>query len=654
MSSDAVVWALVGAACAAAAYWATAFLRLLPLERALRGAREEAAENGAFAVEMFEAFRLPATPRALADAVQFSVDRFHARYEGLHLFVWTRRAPIGAFPASSGELLCRTGMLAALRPEDLEIPVEIWKSAFESSERASWRRELPKSLAAAVGSGAAAARFIPWGTTGRLWGMIGVIEESSVPGALERHAPALKVLAAAFSALAARASQFWELNRAREQLEGGLNATMARLDETHLQLVQRAREMNTLEEISEAISEHPDHEGVLRSVVSIIARSLESDLCAVLLLDEGSGELVVQPGAYGVSDDEGVRYRVPLSNRNSSSVRVFRSGKPFVTGDAQADPQTVARYAKMWNCHSLIVVPLTVEGRRIGVMFVGKFKRDFFTPEHLQFVRVIAEEAAVLVEGAVLSKKLAATNVELAKLHSLKDDFVSTVSHEFKTPLTSIKGFLAVLLSEEAGPLNKEQKRFLRITLSAADRLGNLVMDMLDLSRLEGGLRIEMKPISLEAVARRSVENHRFPAEDRQIRLVFESPPLLPKVIGHEEWLRQVFDNLISNAIKFTPQGGQITVGLANRGEGIEARVEDNGIGIPVVDQERIFEKFYRASNRQSIKAPGTGLGLAICQSILDRHEGRIRLESEPGKGSRFVFVVPAARKSAAEQLKQE
>ncbi len=213
---------------------------------------------------------------------------------------------------------------------------------------------------------------------------------------------------------------------------------------------------------------------------------------------------------------------------------------------------------------------------------------------------------------------------------------------------------MAVLLSEEAGPLNKEQKRFLRITLSAADRLGNLVMDMLDLSRLEGGLQIEMKPISMEAVARHSVENHRFHAEERQIRIVLESPPLLPKVRGHEEWLRQIFDNLISNAIKFTPKGGQVTVGLTNRGEGVEARIEDNGIGIPTADQERIFEKFYRASNRQRIKAPGTGLGLAICQSILDRHDGRIRLESEPGKGSRFFFVVPVAKESAVEQTKQE
>ena len=135
---------------------------------------------------------------------------------------------------------------------------------------------------------------------------------------------------------------------------------------------------------------------------------------------------------------------------------------------------------------------------------------------------------------------------------------------------------------------------------------------------------------------------------------MFESPPLLPKVLGHEEWLRQVFDNLISNAVKFTPTGGQVTVGLANRGEGVEAKVEDNGIGIPTGDQERIFEKFFRASNRQSIKAPGTGLGLAICQSILDRHEGRIRLESEPGKGTRFIFVVPAVKESTAEQLKQK
>jgi len=401
--------------------------------------------------------------------------------------------------------------------------------------------------------------------------------------------------------------------------------------------------MKTLEEITEAITEQPDHSDVLSSIVSIVARSLSADLCAFLLLDEKTGELVTQAGGFGIANDEGSLYRISLKNDDASSVRVFMTGKPFMTGDAQNDPQAIAHFARLWKCHSLLVVPLSVEKRRIGVMRVGSFKRDFFTPNHLKFVRVIAEEAAVLVESAVLAEKLAETNRELAQLHSLKDDFVSTVSHEFKTPLTSIKGFLAVLLEQEAGPLTKEQKRFLKIVMSAADRLGHLVNDMLDMSRLEGGMDIELGSVELEQVARSSVENHRFLADNKGIRLLMEVPPLLPPARGSAEWLKHVFDNLISNALKFTPERGEVTVALSNRGDCVMVSVSDSGIGIPQEDQDRIFEKFYRAANRQSIKVSGTGLGLAICKSIVDKHEGRIWFDTQLDKGSTFYFVVPVA-----------
>jgi len=637
--------ALSASVAATGGYWWARLRRLLPLERALEQDKRRLNDQCSFALELLQIDRLPATPQSFCDMVQAGVDRFLARFGGLDVFVWMRMSSLGAFRETPGELVCRTGLLEALEPRDMELSQDVVEEAFRVRDQRDWSARAPAAFTSMFGAKGFTMRLIPWGTPGKLWGVLGILEG----GAVRNGGPAFwqgsESLAAFLGSLADRCVRFWELDRAREQLEGGLSATMRRLDETSLQLIQKAKEMRTVAEVMDAISEHPDQPEILRAIVAMVAKGLEADLCAFLLLDEATGELVVQPGGYGLAEDEGSLYRISLANEGSSSVRVFRTGVPFITGDAQNDPQVIPRFARMWKCHSLMVVPLSIEGRRIGVMRVGSFKRDFFLPEHVQFVRLIAEEAAVLVDSAILSKKLSETNVQLTQLHHLKDDFVSTVSHEFKTPLTSIKGFLAILLEGDAGPLTAEQRRFLGIAMSASDRLSQLVSDMLDISKLEGGLEIEFASLRLEEVARLSVEAHSFVAEERQVHVDLEEPPgALPQVQGNAEWLRHVFDNLISNSLKFTPKGGRVTVSLANKGVCVMASVADTGIGIPAKDLDHVFEKFYQASNRQAVLATGTGLGLAICHTILERHEGRIWVESEEGKGTRFHFMVPAAR----------
>src|SRR5208282_147622 len=193
----------------------------------------------------------------------------------------------------------------------------------------------------------------------------------------------------------------------------------------------------------------------------------------------------------------------------SSSVRVFLTGESFVSGDALNDPQVILEYAKRWDCRSLMVVPLTLENRRVGVMRVGKLQRDFFTEQHLKLVEFIAEEATVLVESVMLNRKLAEANQRLSQVNEMKNDIVSTVSHEFKTPLTSIKGFLSLLLSGEAGALAEDQKKFLTIIQSSADRLNALVLDLLDLSRLEsGGVQMDFMPLALNALIEQCRQEH--------------------------------------------------------------------------------------------------------------------------------------------------
>ncbi|MDO8757486.1 MAG: GAF domain-containing sensor histidine kinase, partial [Elusimicrobiota bacterium] len=383
----------------------------------------------------------------------------------------------------------------------------------------------------------------------------------------ERLQSRLELAAAALRSAAAVAAGLTDLSTSREKLEGGLTAAMEELTATQDRLLKKSKEIKTLHDVAGALnSRAAQAPSTLAAIVSIVARALEADLVAFLILDEGTGELVTQSGAFGLEGEE-VLYRLDLSDDRSSSVRVFKTRQPFITGDAQDDPQVIAHYAKMWKVHSLMVVPLILEDRCIGVMRVGSRRKDAFSDEQIALVSVIAGEAAIIVETAILTRRLAKTAEQLATLNRMKDEFVSTVSHEFKTPLTTISGFLTVMLEGDTGPLNAQQMKFLTIAKSASKRLSGLVSDLLDLSRLEGGAKMEPGPLDLGRLVLESVENHQPAAAEAGKTLSSETPGILPKAMGDARWLHLVLDNLVSNAIKFTHPGGRVRVKVQDKGE---------------------------------------------------------------------------------------
>lgn len=409
--------------------------------------------------------------------------------------------------------------------------------------------------------------------------------------------------------------------------------------------VKKSREAKTLYGVAALTAQSTQAQSALAAMVSIIAKYLEADMVAFLLLDEATGELATQPGGYGL-ESAGLHYRVALSEDSPSSVRVFKSGQAFITGDAQKDISALSHDARLEKIHSLMAIPIKKDGHSIGVMRAGSFKRDYFTAEHLEMLSVVADEAAVIVETAVLNRKLAETAEQLGALNRIKDEFVSTVSHEFKTPLTTIKGFITVMLDGDTGKLTEQQMKFLSVARGAVSRLEQMVGELLDLSKLEGGLTMEIKPLSLEALLRASVEGHRPSAQAAGKALFYDIPGNLPLIKGDDNWLRLVVDNLISNALKFTRDGGSVRLSAVDKGDFIMVCVEDNGIGIHPDDREHIFDKFYRARNSAEISAPGTGLGLAIAKQVVAKHGGRIWFESELGRGTRFFFVVGCAART--------
>ena len=230
------------------------------------------------------------------------------------------------------------------------------------------------------------------------------------------------------------------------------------------------------------------------------------------------------------------------------------------------------------------------------------------------------------------------------ELDRLKSEFVSTVSHDLRSPLTAILGYVELL--ERAGPLTPMQKRFVDRVRSSVENITALINDLLDLGRIEAGFDTEKEVVSIAEVVRYAVEGIKPQAEAKQQELVLRMGKNIPLVLGNIVRLRQMLDNIIGNAVKYTGEGGRIEVTVENRNNQVVIRVSDNGPGIPPSEQPYIFNKFFRASNVASEK-PGTGLGLAIVKSIVEAHHGRVWVESEVGKGTTFTVVLPGLEGSA-------
>ncbi len=241
--------------------------------------------------------------------------------------------------------------------------------------------------------------------------------------------------------------------------------------------------------------------------------------------------------------------------------------------------------------------------------------------------------------------ELNSANRQLQEIDRIKDNFLSTVSHEFRTPLASIKAYVDILLTYD----NEEeiQKEFLGTINNETDRLTRLINDFLDLSKIEAGrIQWETAPVEMREVIESAIGATEALAANTNLKLHTKFESNLPPVWSDKDRCFQVMTNLISNAIKFTPEGGNIFIQTCKSNDAagmVQVNVTDTGMGIPKEEQERIFHKFTQVGDSLKDKPPGTGLGLAICQKIVEYYGGKIWVESEPGKGSTFSFTLPVA-----------
>jgi two-component system phosphate regulon sensor histidine kinase PhoR len=230
----------------------------------------------------------------------------------------------------------------------------------------------------------------------------------------------------------------------------------------------------------------------------------------------------------------------------------------------------------------------------------------------------------------------------LKELDKMKSEFIAMVTHELRAPIAAVEQQLTVILNKMAGEVTEKQEQLLSRAKERTRGLLDLIKDLLDLSKIEAGKMVQYKePLALQEVIQRVVDLMKVEAENKKIDLRFTVPPEIPLINADRNSMEGIFTNLISNAIKYTPEGGKVLVKLGEEGGFLKATVSDTGIGIKKEDLSRIFDKFYRVKTSETRQIVGTGLGLSIVKSIVDAHLGSISVESEEEKGTTFTILFP-------------
>jgi signal transduction histidine kinase len=407
---------------------------------------------------------------------------------------------------------------------------------------------------------------------------------------------------------------------------------------------QRLKEVSTLYRLARQMNSSLDIQSVLDSIVESMRQAMDCRGASIALLDPIDNMLEIRAAA-GISGKWRRDFKLKLGEGVAG--QVLLEGKPMYVADTAKSQDFIFFDPAV---RSLMAVPLSVKQRMIGTLSVDSDRPYAFTEADERLLTIAASQAAIAIENARLyaglerrARKLAEAYTELREADRLKDEMVQNISHELRTPLTFVKGYVELLLSEDVGPLTEDQRDYLSIVAEKTDAVTRLVSDIIFLQQAD---RVPGKkvPIALDKLATRALRGCAGVAETSNLRLVANVPDGLPPVAGDEGRLLQVFDNLLGNAIKFSPHGGRIEVSVEDGGDMVCVSVSDDGIGIPKGQQERIFEMFYQVDGSARRRFGGTGLGLAIAKRIVEAHQGEIWVESEPGRGSVFRFTVPKYR----------
>lgn len=319
----------------------------------------------------------------------------------------------------------------------------------------------------------------------------------------------------------------------------------------------------------------------------------------------------------------------------------------YISKKTSIDKKIIAEVRPALGVQSAIVVKLQSRQQLVGLMIVGlSQEKDNIQQKDRVLLDRLSEVMGIALDSRLLSeenkqvlRQLQLTNEKLKQLDETKDEFISMASHQLRTPLTSVKGYVSMVLEGDAGPLNDMQKKLLEQSFISSQRMVYLIADLLNLSRLKTGkFVIEAVPTNLAEVIEGEVQQLKETAAGKNMTLVYKAPKSFPTLMLDETKIRQVIMNFVDNAIYYTPTGGKIEIHLVETDKSVEFTVTDNGIGVPEAEQHHLFTKFFRAKNAQKARPDGTGLGLFMAKKVIVAQGGALIFSSTVGKGSTFGF----------------
>jgi signal transduction histidine kinase len=380
---------------------------------------------------------------------------------------------------------------------------------------------------------------------------------------------------------------------------------------------------------------------VLDAIVANAMRVCGSYDAGVLLREGDVVRRVAHQGPVGLSGPAVTpitRSRVPgavILDRRVIHIADLQEATEF------PDTREVARAV---GTRTALTVPLLRAGEAIGALQIRRKEVQPFTDKQIALLQTFADQAVIAIENVRLFKELEAANRELEAASQHKSEFLANMSHELRTPMNAILGFSEVLSEGMFGEINDKQAEYLRDILDSGRHLLSLINDILDLSKIEAG-RMELEPTDFDLLS--AIDNAltlvRERAGRRGIALGREVDERVGMIRGDERKVKQVLLNLLSNALKFTPEGGRIDVRAAVSDGMAEVSIADTGVGIAPEDQEAVFEEFRQVGTADK-KVEGTGLGLTLSRKFIELHGGRISVKSQLGEGSTFTFALPMRR----------
>lgn len=397
-------------------------------------------------------------------------------------------------------------------------------------------------------------------------------------------------------------------------------------------------------ELNKTLTSTTDLKTLLRRVSVLIAKTLKSEQVSFFVYN---GEHLISSGTD--------KYRqLPLKDIHdlADSGEILRANDPDLNGHLR----------RVLLSHRLIIAkPIMRDGVAIGLLSLGHHLNSNYTHRDVRILNMISDELVIAIQNALsvqevkdlnanleqridaATKELRMSNAQLQRLDEAKDEFISMASHQLRTPLTSIKGYISMIIEGDVGKVTPQQKHLLGEAFMSSERMVRLIGDFLSVSRLQTGkFIIEKHEVNIAKLIQQEVDSLAYTAQSRGLTFEYKQPKNIPLLQLDENKIQQVVMNFMDNAMYYSKSdGGAITIQLKKKAHAIEFTVKDTGIGVPKEEQAKLFSKFFRAENARRQRPDGTGVGLYLAKKVIDAHDGEVIFSSKEGKGSVFGFSIP-------------